>query len=260
MTALAGTGRKRRLSAQQSRELLIDAGLEALGEHGLSVGLDAVNLEQAVRDAMVPRSSAYAVWSTDGDYTPQEAFQRAVLMQAVATRGESVDELMAQVDAFMANPPEGLTGRALLRELLRVGGNYNFDSVLNSRPWKIVFSIRSIVNTGGFENQDDELLRWIADNEVELRNDTIETLYKPMAEAFGLRPRPEYGERAWHLVEIAHASLAEGLSMRASLDASQYFHGLVHHDDESKQANWSIYALLFERFVDLFFEFDDPVG
>lgn len=247
--------KKQRLSAEESRERLIEAGVTSLGEQGLAIGLDAVNLEQAVRDTSVPRSSAYAAWSVEGEFSPQEAFQRAVLMRAVETRRDSVDNLMAQVGDFLSNPPAGLTGRALLRELIRVGGNYNLASVVNSRPWKIVFSMRSIVNTTSQEQQDEELLEWMAANEIELRLQTIETLYKPMAEIFGFRPRPEFGERAWHLIEIAHSALVEGLAMRMSTYASDYFEGLVHPDQSAGEANWSIYALLFERSVNVFFEF-----
>ena len=253
---MSAAGKKQRLSAKECREHLIEAGMEALAESGLSLGLDAVTLEQAVRDAEVPRSSAYAAWSAD-EQSPQESFQRAVLMRAIATRRETLEALIGQVSEAVADPPGDLTGRALFRELVRVGGKYNLHNALESQGWRIIFAVRAIANTGSPEAHDPELREWLAHNEEELRNETVERFYKPFGEVFGLRPRPQYDERAWHLLEIAHSSLVEGLSMRSSLDASGYFDGLINLHDTGGEANWSIYALLFDHFVDTFFEFDE---
>lgn len=252
-------GKKQRLSAQQTRDRLVLAGLDALALNGLSVGLDAISLDQAVQDAGVPRSSAYAALS-NGEGSPQEVLQRAVLMEAVATRSETIDGLMAQVGEFVAAPPEGLSGRALFRELIRIGGNYHFDGLSDSRAWRIVYAIRAIVNTGAPATQDAELIAWLAETDSELRNQTIDTLYKPLAELFGLQPRPQYGEDAWSLMEIAHSAVIEGLAMRSALDASKYFDELRHVDESDGESNWSLYALLFERFAEVFFEFPESAA
>ena len=73
-----------------------------------------------------------------------------------------------------------------------------------------------------------------------------------MAEFFGMRPRPAYGDKAYHLVEIASSSLSEGLSMRAKLPAGEYLFEQSH--PEAPGEDWSLLALLFERIVDTFFE------
>lgn len=249
---MSAAGKKQRLSAEECRSRLVAAGIDALAERGLSVGLDAVNLEQAVRDAGVPRSSAYAAWSRE-DHSPQELFQQAVLMRAVETRRETTDALNHEVAEFLADMPEGLSNQDLLRELIRRIATSNLQTVLESRSWQIVFAMRSILNTAS-ENSalEDELLTWMRTDEETLRNETIDTLYRPMAEVFEMRPRPEYGEKAWHLTEIAASSLSEGLSMRHQLPAADYFYGLAH--PEAPAEDWSIMALLFERIVDMFFE------
>ena len=252
------TNKRQRLSSDETRERLIQAGIEALAEQGLSVGLDAVNLEQAVRDAAVPRSSAYAVWSVDDVLAPQELFQRAVLMRAVEDRRSTTHRLMEQVDEFLADPPQGLSEQQLRRELIRVAASANLQNVSDSTTWQIVFAMRSIMQSTPIYNRDKDLLEWMQRNEEDLRNETIELLYKPMAEMFGLRPKPEFGERAWHLGEIALSSLSEGLAMRASLNASAYFYGLPHPEIPDGESNWSIYAILFEKIIDAFFEEVDP--
>ena len=81
-----------------------------------------------------------------------------------------------------------------------------------------------------------------------------------MAELFGLRPRAEFGEKAWHYGEIALSSLSEGLAMRAALDAGNYFYGLPNPGVPDGQPNWSIYSILFESIIDTFFESTDGTG
>ena len=263
-----GTGQKfvvpskkrSRLSSGETREKLIEAGIDALAEQGLSVGLDAVNLEQAVRDADVPRSSAYAVWSGDDVVAPQELFQRAVLMRVLEARRTTTEQLMEQVHEFLADPPKGLSQDELRRELIRVTSTSNLRNVAESSTWQIVLAMRSIMQSAPAGNRDEDLLDWMRDNEEELRNETIERLYKPMAELFGLRPRAEFGEKAWHYGEIALSSLSEGLAMRHALDAGNYFYGLPNPDVPDRQPNWSIYSILFESIIDTFFESTDGTG
>ena len=250
---MSAAGKKQRLSAEECRQRLIAVGVAALTEQGLSVGLDAVSLEQAVRDAQVPRSSAYAAWSADGDHTPQELFQHAVLMRTIADRRETNEALHAELAKMMDEIPEGMDRSQLLREMIKRLSTLNLQTVIDSRSWQVVFAMRSILHTANSSSLlDDELREWIGSSEQTLRNETIETLYKPMAEFFGLRPRPAYGDKAYHLVEIASSSLSEGLSMRAKLPAGEYLFEQPH--PEVPGEDWSLLALLFERIVDTFFE------
>jgi len=254
---IAGTvtpaGKKKRLSSEESRERLIQAGIDALAREGLSVGMDSVNLEQAVRDSTVPRSSAYAVWSTDEEFSPQELFQREVLLRAVDRRKETTERLMEEIAEHLADEDESLSREEKRRELVRIAATSSLRNVQESASWQIVFALRSILQTAPTESRDQDLLDWISRNEEEARIETIEQLYKPLAEMFGLRPRPEFGERAWHLAEISSASLVEGMAMRSALSASQHFYG--HPNPASSEDNeWSLYALLFERMIDVFLE------
>ena len=251
---LASAGKRQRLSSDESRELLVDAGLQALKENGLSIGLDAVSLETAVRDSAVPRSSAYAVWSTDDVYSPQESYQRTVLMRAIADRRSTLDSLMQQVVVILDTAPPDMSQDELLREMIRVASANNTNELAGSWSWQIVLAMRTVINTAPAGGQDPELADWMNESEEELRLETIERVYKPMAAVFGLRPRPEFGERAWHLGEIAAASLAEGIAMRESLGASKYLNGLPNPSEPNGQDNWSLYALMFEQVMHTFFE------
>lgn len=253
------TGRRQRLSAEEASERLINAGLEALAEQGLSVGLDAVSLERAVRDAEVPRSSAYAIWSTDDEYAPQELFQRAVLRRAADDRTSTIEKLIATSARVYEANADSMTSRELLSELIRVGGRQNAFDVAHTLSWQLVIAVRAILQSGA-GGIDDELIAWMNDSEEEVRESTIAEVYRPFVEMLSLRPRPEYGELAYQYGEIAASSLTEGLAMRYQLRANEYLDGITHPGAEESDPKWSLYSLMFEQIVQLFFEPADGSG
>lgn len=243
--------KKQRLSAEETRQRLIDVGVQLLSTHGMSIGLDSVTLEQAVRAAEVSRSSAYAAWSTDDEYSPQELFQRTVLRQAVLDRNATVAELQEVVANVVATHAQTMSPAELLREMIRVGGGTNIISVANSTSWQLVTALRSILHSTSDGERDEDLAAWMDETEEDLRVETIENVYKPLAELAGLTPRPEYGELAYQYGEISAAALSEGLSTRYSLSASEHLDGLKHPKDPDNE--WSLYALMFERIVHTYF-------
>lgn len=253
------TGRRQRLSAEEASERLIRAGLEALAEQGLSVGLDAVSLERAVRDAEVPRSSAYAIWSTDDVYAPQELFQRAVLRRAAEDRTSTIEKLMATSARVYEENAETMSSRELLSELIRVGGRENAIDVAHTLSWQLVIAVRAILQSGK-GGIDDDLVVWMNDSEEQVRQSTIAEVYRPFVELLGLKPRPEYGDLAYQYGEIAASSLAEGLAMRYQLRANEFLDDITHPGADVEDPKWSLYSLMFEQIVQLFFEPADGSG
>lgn len=245
------SGKRQRLSAEETRDRLIEAGMLLLADNGMSVGLDAVTLEQAVRDADVSRSSAYAAWSTDDRYLPQELFQRTVLRRAVADRNATIEQLQTIVTEVVVAHGETMSPEELLREMIRVGGAANVESVAGSTSWQLVIALRSILHSTFERNRDEDLALWMDESEEELRAETIRDVYRPLVELIGLTPRPEYGDRAYEYGEISAAAMTEGLAMRYSLQARRHLDGLTHPKDPTRE--WSLYSLMFEKIVHTFF-------
>ncbi len=244
--------RKPRLSSEQTRERLIDAGIAALNASGMSIGLDSVNLEQAVRDAEVSRSSAYAVWSNEG-VSPQEDFQKAVLLRAIDDRRFTLEALTQQVVELYGELAATMTPRQVFREVVRQTATRNVHATAESAAWKLVIALRAILHSTREEDRDRELVEWMAESQRNLRDYTIESVYKPMAFALGIKPRPQYGERAYELGELCASAVSEGFSMRYWLDTPADLDNLQHHAVEGGEANWSMYALIFEQIVEMFF-------
>lgn len=251
------SSRRPRLSAEETRERLLGAGLAELARQGMSIGLDAVNLEQAVRDAGVSRSSAYAVWSTDDQFAPQELFQRAVLRRAVADRSATIERLRDSAAAVYEANVGTMTTRQLLAEVIRVAATENVQAVADSPSWQLVIAVRAILHSAPDDQRDDDLASWMNDSEEELRLSTIADVFRPFVEILGIEPRPEYGELAYQYGEISSSAMSEGLAMRYSLRAHEFVHGIVHPRNPDPDKLWSLYALMFENIVHTFFQPSD---
>lgn len=249
---------RRRLSAEETRERLLDAGVEALARNGMSIGMDAVSLEAAVREADVSRSSAYAAWSSGDEYSPQSLFQRAVLKRAVGERKATIERTHASILDIVESLGATTTPAQLLREMCRVAGGINARVVAESRSWQLVVGLRSVLNSVPADRRDDELADWVSDSEDAYRIETIDTIYRPLATLLGLRPRPEYGDRAYHYGEIAAAALAEGLAPRYFMRSVEYLDGIQRLEPRGGSQPWSLFSIGFESIVMTFFEPVDP--
>ncbi|MGI9606842.1 MAG: hypothetical protein ACR2P0_11950 [Acidimicrobiales bacterium] len=255
----AGDGPKRkRLSAEETRDRTCEAGVNLIGDHGLALGLDTINLEQAIKAADVSRSSAYAAWSTDENYSPQELFQRTVLKQAVIDRRLTIERTQAAALEVVESRGATLSPAELFRELSRVTGGVNARSVAESRSWQLVVALRSVLNSAPAGERDNDLADWMSESEKEFREETIETVYRPFIELLGLRPKAEYGDDAYHLGEIAAAALAEGLAPRYFMETERWLDGIERTTSGGESQNWSLFSIVFEQIALTFFEPIDP--
>ncbi len=248
---MTSTGRRPRRSAEQTRELLVERGLAALHERGLSVGLDAVTLETAFREADLPRSSAYAAWaSQDPAQTPQETFQREVLRRAIRSR---LGDLSATADTGQsvldALDPDAAPAQNL-RNVLRAGSEVNFAIGISSTIWRLVMALQALLGATPGAEVDEELAGWLSAAEAELRETSIATIYRPLGELIGFEPRPEFGEQAWELMAISAGAFAEGLVARHRLDGARPHLTDIDRDGEP----WTLLALGLEALVHQFFD------
>lgn len=217
----------------------------------MSIGLDAVSLERAVRDANVPRSSAYAVWSSEEELSPQEGFQRAVLCAVVEERKRTLERLAQDSVNTLMELGDVTLRRTQFREVLREAAGRNLDVASASMEWKLTIALRSILYSAPEEARDEELVEWLRDSGFALRQFTISTLYRPLAEAFEIVPRPQYGEQAFELCEAAIAAFSEGLLGREMIESPDTIRDLAH--PENADGQWTLYAIMCEKVIETFF-------
>ena len=68
VTSLPTRRRRERLSAETVRQRMIRAGADIVREHGVLISLEEIAMDDVVRRAEVPRSSAYRIWPYKGDF------------------------------------------------------------------------------------------------------------------------------------------------------------------------------------------------
>lgn len=248
---------------EETRQRLVDAGIAALQERGLTVGLDSVSLETAYIDADVPRSSAYAAWAEAGEatQTPQEAFRRAVLFEAIRHPVDD-DEIhettqeMAEVDiSGLHGTPEQRA--ATRQELIRIAGAANARTVQNSWRWWITSAVHSSLASLPEGERDEELLSELARIETEFEEDSLRSIHQPYMELFNYRPRFTVdGGDSMRAYTMLASALGEGLARRYLFPTSPHDPMAVRLDGDDNP--WTLFALGLDALISFFFEETPP--
>ena len=208
--------RKRpRLSQDQARAALLDAGKRLLVGRGLDTGLGLVTLNDAIVESGVPRASAYRVYAVD-DADPQVAFRTELLTTYL--EGDPLDSRRSAAQSLTeaALGAVEVTDEAelayLLREVIRVGMSDNFESLMSDPNWKVIGPSMAVT----------ALTDWAPDDLVAAHQSAITTgtsefipLYEAGASRSGLTLREPF---TWEQFAIMASS-----STTAATFFSKYF-------------------------------------
>ena len=236
---------------------MLDKAVEMLKDRGLSLGFDTVRLEDAIVAADAPRASAYRAWTdNDGDRSPQTVFHDElaahILDDYPKTSAEHSITVREAIEAL--GIPEDLATltqeeRSLaLWHVVRAGGNYNQDQLLENPLWPIAIALTGALGT---RYDSAELEHTWKAGERMLAERFIE-LYQGLTAMFGFRIRSVY---TWEQFDAAVAGTAQGLALRRGL-----------HDDvepiaratgpDGADQEWSLFAVCLEALLRQFFEPD----
>ena len=134
-----------------------------------------------------------------------------------------------------------------LQQIHRVGSNANVETMATSTLWRCYVAAAAGL-TSRAVIPDDLRAAWVAGEErmVERYMD----LYSAMAELFGLRLRYCY---TWEQLDTAAGALAEGLSIRSSVNPHVRGIRRATGPDGAEQ-DWTLFAVCFEGLLRQFFE------
>ncbi|MGN8244480.1 TetR/AcrR family transcriptional regulator [Cellulomonas soli] len=135
--------RRPRLSDTDTRARMLAAAVDLLGERGVTVGLDGIQLEDVIRRADVSRTSAYRRWPT------RDAFLADVLLEVA--RGTDLPGISARVTAEagpVLDPRTVDVGsvegrRELFVELLRLTFQADLEGTLASPQFSAYLALRA---------------------------------------------------------------------------------------------------------------------
>ena len=207
----------RRFTRDEARTVLLEAGTEMLIEQGVSAGLGAVSLAEAINRSGVPRPSAYRVFG-ESERKPIHAFHEelmieiargAMLAEFSAPLGKVIHEAVAAVETSGTEVTKADLTRFLV-ELVRSAS-------------------RALVEVGALRSQAEHSLRVLAvsaDPQCEPRikaaveraecslNEGIAKFLKDLLDAFGLRMRA-----GWDVLQLSSCltSAARGTTLTSRI-------------------------------------------
>jgi AcrR family transcriptional regulator len=205
------TARPERVTAEEVRQRMLDAGRELALEVGAALTIEHLRLEEVIQRARVPRSSVYRMWPHREEYiddllcylggTGSWFSERPVLdPETLADIKQVLDE-----NARLLGTSEGR--RALLCEIIRVTVIRNYAAFTESTQWRLHMAL---VSTLGSTRSGEARNRIAAALEASQRRsrEAMAAVLGQLAALVGLRPRdPAY--------TLDHLALAGGLLVQA---------------------------------------------
>lgn len=111
-----------RRSAQETRQLLLETGLEMLFEQGVSSPVSHIKLQNVLRRTGLTSGAAYRLWDD------QSTFQHE--LAAMATRRLDEQMVVSLIEAVRAL----IEAKAPLAEIIRVATNQHVEEIFGSHP------------------------------------------------------------------------------------------------------------------------------
>ena len=244
---------------RQSRSLLLRTAKSILREEGLGVGTDTLTFkrvfERVAQDTghrLTNASVIKRVWENQADYHTD------VLTDIASDDGttEMVETLEALAPVLegipLATPEER---EAALREVCRVGGAANIESLLRSEDWSLWIGVWALATAGEATDQKRQIQQGLLDG-YERVAALYQEIYGALADLLRLRIRP--GITLRHFT-VAVGALAEGCTLRNRVDPDMDGILLPTGRDGAEQ-EWTIFGLGLEALVQRFFEPDPADG
>lgn len=200
--------KRRRLSHDEAKAALIDAGKRLLVDRGLDIGLGLVTLNAAIVESGVPRASAYRVFDRD-DVDPQVAFRIELLISYIesdplAKRREAAQAITDDTIAALQSDDPAVLAQAL-REAIRISFAGRVTDLTEDPDWQIIGP--SWAATALNEWAPDDLVR--AHREADLNSVRyFVPFYRLVSQACGMMLRPEMDWDTFAL--LANSTAAAG--------------------------------------------------
>ncbi|MBB2924430.1 TetR/AcrR family transcriptional regulator [Cellulomonas cellasea] len=180
---------RRRLSDTETERRMLDAALATLAEHGMSVGLDDVRLEDVIRAAGVSRTSAYRRWPTRDAFVQDllvEVARRTTVLSVAAEASADVDALAGSLGD---GPADAASAHDALVELLRLAFTVDLAAASRSAQFRTYLGLQATFVGLRSEELRTRIAQVLTESEdrVAARGSA---LVAAAADAFGLRPVP----------------------------------------------------------------------
>jgi len=232
-----------RRTADETRRLIIDAGLQLLLERGASAGVQHIRLQEVLRSVGLTSGAAYRIWSDQDD------FHRDLAVEMVRLR---FAEPTASATTAVGGILDGGGGmddaiRAATFDHVRYASRFHLEP--ESRDSHAFITALALRTAAGAWK---ELRAASAERHAESVADFCE-FYAAIMTRFGYRMRTPFTVQDF---AEAMAALGEGFAVRAAegLDHPMFE---IADDEEAPAGTWSLFGIAARGLVDAFMVLDD---
>ncbi|GAA5031577.1 hypothetical protein ACFQRL_10270 [Microbacterium fluvii] len=229
-----------RRTADDTRRLLLDAGLQLLLERGASAGVQHIRLQEVLRNVGLTTGAAYRIWADQTEY------HRDLAIAMVRLRFASPTANVAAAIADAASMDDVI--RAATREHVSNAELFHLEPESRaSHAFTTALALRTAAGAW------PELREASAQRHAESVA-AYAAMYAELMEGFGYRMRTPL--TVDDFAEVL-AALGEGFAVRAA-------EGLIHptyeiaEGDELAPGQWSLFGLAVRALADSFFVPKDP--
>jgi hypothetical protein len=242
----------KRRSLEETKGLLIEAGLQLLLRRGLRSGVTHVTLvdvieELSKQDIPIAMGSVYRIWSAG-----QEGFQRDVQIQAAKFYDTDADlQIAATVETAMpfvekaARARTPSAKRELLSEAVRLAGAKNLEITVADPAFAMYVGMWALATTG--ESTDVELVE-VLKSSADVQEVGLVEMYVGLAEAFG---RKEKYPGAIRDFAIAAQAMNQGMAIHASSHPEETFTQRPMRVGDTVK-DWTIFGAVLNAMIDVF--------
>lgn len=226
------------------RRRMLDAGQRLVSQAGgLRISLEHLSMDGVIKEAGVPRASAYREWSS------REAFQLDLLCdlagpswQGTAAFDEETIRLVRQIVADNLELLSTVDGRRrLLHEVVRQGAHQNFETLTSSPQWLAYVTLTGAVMSIDDDGQKERVLGALRNSEGTFIG-RMGDFYEDLSIVFGFRLRR--GVPNFRVVAALGAAVVEGLALRRVI-APDVVDTPVMVDGPSHQEAWHLASVGF---------------
>jgi hypothetical protein len=247
--------RRERLSRDELRHLMLEAGQEIVQEEGVETGASNLTFkrvfEHVEKDTGVQLTNASVirrVWENQADF-------QADLLAAIARDHErpEIDQTLRAVvevvDSFDLSTVESRL--SAMRELCRVGGAASSETLQTSRNWPLWISVVALATTGSPPEHQSRVRDSLMEGYASVTKFWEEN-YGGFMDLLGLRFRAPWTMRQY---TVAITALSEGYALRQHIEGRLESFTRPTGPDGALQ-EWTLFAAAMEALVLQFMEPD----
>jgi AcrR family transcriptional regulator len=239
---------------------MLDAGVAMVSRTGLTVSLEHLSLEDLIREADVSRSTVYRRWPYKDLYFSDllKELARAATPAAISAEATVLPLIRDLLESRLGLLATSAGRRAVLEDLIRVGGRHDFETMRDSVEWRTYLALHATYLSVADDQLRAELQAALAASERSFRV-RIAAGWERLSTLLGYRLRPDSGVTYEVIADLLSADLRGHVLMALAAGDSAGHPIQVRLPGVTDAASWSPPALAAASIALTFFEPDPAV-